>query len=115
MDDKVAQALEQAKNITLFASQKQYLLAKFKSNSDVAENGGIFSVTAELIAYVKTMIELGHQSIILLDINSNPIKIADPKQFLSKMIDRYSDAINQYHIDFEKLRRSRTLDKLENV
>ena len=99
MDDKVAQALEQAKNSSLFTRQKQYLLAKFKSNTDVAENGGIFSVTAELIAYVKTMIELGHQSIILLDINSNPVKITDSKQFLSKLIDRYSDAMNQYHID----------------
>jgi len=115
MSDKVAEALAQAKNITLFASQKQYLLAKFKSNTDVAENGGIFSVTAELIAYVKLMTELGHCSIILLDINSNPIKIVDSGHFLTKMIDCYSDAINQYHIDFEKLRRSRTLDKLENV
>jgi hypothetical protein len=115
MDNNIfTQALDQAKNLTLFVNQKQYLLAKFKSNTDVAENGGIFNTTAELIAYVKTMIELGHESIILLDINSNPIKIEDSKQFLTKLVDCYSNAINQYHIDFEKLRRSRTLDQLEN-
>ena len=114
MKDKVAEALAQAKNITLFNSQKHYLLARFKSHTNIAQNGGIFSVTAELIAYVKTMVEIGHEEIILLDINSNPVKLLDSKKFLNDMIDCYAKAINDYHIGFEKLRNSRTLERLEN-
>jgi hypothetical protein len=60
------------------------------------------------------MVEIGHEEIILLDINSNPVKIVDSQKFLNNMIDQYSKAINEYHIAFEKLRNSRTLERLEN-
>jgi len=40
-----------------------------------------------------------------LDSNDNPAEITDPKDFLSKLVERNQESINEYHTLYSKFKR----------
>jgi len=56
----------------------------------------IFRADAETICLVSTLKE-HNDHFFVLDSNSNPVEIDDPKEFLELLISRNQEAINAYH------------------
>jgi hypothetical protein len=53
--------------------------------------------------------------IVLLDSNENPIIIDDLEKFRDEIFDRYFSATLEYHQAYQKLKSSRTVEKLVDL
>jgi len=52
---------------------------------------------------VRTLME-HRDSFFLLDANSNPVEIKDPKEFLEQLLEKHQAALNTYHQAYQSLR-----------
>lgn len=115
MDEKIKQAFETANYMATLADQKRILAEEFDQNTIYFFNGGTFRADRELINFVKTLIDLGRSSSVVVDTNNNPIEIQDLTLFLENILDAHFFALNSYHSKYQKLRSSRTVESLTNI
>lgn len=109
MDERIKKALDfSSYRITLF-NTKENIRTKVDSMLLHAVNGGIFQVNTDLISFVKAVIDMEKDSVVLIDNNGNPIEIIDPKKFLDDIFDRYFQATNFYHSEYTKLKKARSV------
>lgn len=109
MDDRLQKALDFSNyRISLF-NQKENIKLKVETLLTYAINGGIFKVSPELITFVKTIKDYEYNSVVLLDLNQNPIEITDLDKFLKDIISKYFEATNFYHSEYTKLRKTRSV------
>ena len=73
----------------------------------IGHNGGIFQIDPQLIQLIKFLIDDGRSMHPILDFNENPIMIEDLEEFYTKITGRYSEALNEYYFDYEKLKQAR--------
>jgi hypothetical protein len=52
------------------------------------------------------------ENVPLIDDNGNPILIPHLDQFRDEILDRYFTATYEYHTEYEKIKTSRTVEKL---
>ena len=90
---------------------KQALLERVQAHTILAQDGGVFQITEQMIGTLKSLVDAEYETVIMLDANNNPIKIANPQDFLIKAIARYQEALNEYHIAYEKLKRQRSAEQ----
>ena len=77
------------------------------SNNEVITN----EISQTLISFVKVLIDQEQDKAVLLDIYNNPIEV-ELQTFLEEIISRYFEATNEYHAEYQKLRKSRKVHKL---
>ena len=77
-----------------------------KADSDLVTvyNNHIFRADANTICLVRTLSE-SNATFFMLDTNSNPVEIIDPKEFLDILIQKNQSALNTYHQLYQKLKR----------
>jgi hypothetical protein len=85
------------------AVAKKNLLARAESEMITVYQHHIFRADAVTIATVRALMELRDQFFIL-DSNSNPVKIDNPKEFLDLLIQRQQAALNTYHQTYQSLK-----------
>ena len=85
------------------AVAKKNLLSRAESELITVYRDHIFRADPVTIATVRTLIE-HRDNFFLLDANSNPVEIKDPKQFLDKLVERQQSALNTYHQAYQSLR-----------
>lgn len=113
MDPIVQKAFDVANYMTTLSNQKQILKEEFQQNLIHYQNGGTFTVTRDLINFVKTLIDLGYnEDIVLVDDNHTPISIAELKTFLEVLLEIYQSSINEYYTKYSQLKNSRTVEAL---
>jgi hypothetical protein len=78
------------------AIAKRNALERAHSRMIVVYREHIFRADAETICLVRTLRE-HNDNFFVLDCNSNPVEIDDPKEFLGLLISRNQEAINSYH------------------
>jgi hypothetical protein len=115
MDDTVKKAFEISNFMSALAEQKRVLLEEYHQNSIYFFNGTVFKVDKELINFVKTLIDLGQDSFVLIDNNNTPVDIQNPKKFLQELLDKYFFAANAYNTKFQKLKSSRSVESLLDI
>jgi hypothetical protein len=109
MDDRLQRAIEFANyRVSLFNS-KENIKLKVDTMLTHAVNGGIFKATVDLINFTKLVIDLGHDYVVLIDINGNPIEITNVTEFHSEILSKYFEATNYYNIEYRKLKQARTV------
>tara|TARA_Y100001938_G_scaffold151083_1_gene245781 strand:+ start:5438 stop:5758 length:321 start_codon:yes stop_codon:yes gene_type:complete len=79
------------------AVAKRNALEKAHSRLVVVYEEHIFRADAETINFVKTLGETHSSPFYVLDTNSNPVEISDPKAFLQILIERNQEAISSYY------------------
>lgn len=113
MDDQLKAALDFANFRQSFSIQQKTLKEKIQAKLTYGFNGGIFKIDRELISFVHILIEKGRTTgAVLLDQNENPILIDDLTSFQEEILDRYFSATNEYLESFQKLKKSRSVEKL---
>ena len=111
MSSKLTKALEFANYRTTLNIQHNNLKAKVQTLLNYSINGGTFEISQTLISFVKVLIAQEQDKAVLLDIYNNPIEV-ELQTFLEEIISRYFEATNEYHAEYQKLRKSRKVHKL---
>lgn len=109
MDDRLAKALDHAHYKATVTTARKNLLLRYQNALLHSCNGGVFTITRELILYVESQVRSGLLDMILIDDKQNPIMIATPSVFLQDIEATYHEATNRYFTDFENLRKARNV------
>jgi len=85
------------------AVAKKNLLARAESELITVYQDHIFRADAVTIATVRSLME-SQEYFFILDSNSNPVKIDNPKEFLHLLIQQQQSALNTYHQTYQSLK-----------
>jgi len=97
---------------------KQNAAERAEQALTLAYNGGLFKVTPELISFAETLMRFDEYTgtypdeYFLKDSYNNPIKIDDVHHFLHGLITKYNEVMNDWHNEYEQLRKIRKTDQL---
>ena len=112
LDTRLEDAISQANYRLTLNNQRANLRAKLNQSLIYAFNGGIFTISQELISFVTALISSNRESAVLLDKNANPILVDDLTSFRDNILDRYAEVTNQYLLDMKALSKARSTKAL---
>ena len=113
MDDRLSKALEFANYRQTLAIQRKTLKEKINAKLTYGHSGGLFKINRELIVFVQMLIDQGRtENVPLIDNNENPILVTNLQDFRTEILDRYFSATYEYYEDYQKIKSSRTVEKL---
>jgi hypothetical protein len=116
MDSLLKNALEFSNYKQTLSTQKKVLKEKLDANLTVGYNGGLFKVDRSLVSFVDFLIRKERTTdVVLLDQNNNPILINDLSDFETKILDSYFSSTIDYHLEFEKLKKNRSVESLVDL
>jgi hypothetical protein len=97
--------VSEVRKATNFQVNKQILREKIQTDLHMTHNGGMFKITPELLAFVKTW---PVDELYLEDVYENPIQI-DRQIFLITAQQHYQTVMNQWHQEYEELKKIRKI------
>lgn len=113
MDERLEKALNFSNYMVTLNNQKRVLKERFREQTVYYYKGGQFTVSKELMTFVSMLIEQGNDAdIVLVDDNETPIMVSDLSEFQADILNTYFTAANEYHAEYEKLRKNRSVEKL---
>lgn len=112
MDDKLKAALEFSNYRLTLNNQKQNLKQRMNTMLTIGFMSSLFTANLELINFVKQLLDLGIDKYVFLDDNENPVLITELKTFHDKLFTVYTEALNEYYIENEKLKKQRNTQGL---
>lgn len=111
MDERLEKALDFSNYMVTLNNQRRALKEKFLASLVYFYNGGSFTVTKELINFVKTLVDTGNDTdVVLIDDNDIPVSVKDLNDFLSSIMNIYFTAANEYYTEYQTLRKNRTIE-----
>jgi hypothetical protein len=115
MDDRLKQALDfSAYRQSVLIHTKQ-LKEKIDAKLTFGYNSGLFKIDRSLITFVQMLIDQERtENIPLLDFNNTPIMIENLEHFRDEVLDRYFTSLYEYHEEYERLKKSRSVEQLAN-
>ena len=94
-------------------NQKRMLSEKYQESLLYFYNGGQFTVTKELINFVRLLVDNhADASVVITDDNDIPLIIDDIEAFYQDIINVYFEASNSYHSEYMKLKTQRSVENL---
>lgn len=116
MDDRLSKALEFANYRQTLAIQRKTLKEKINGRLTFGHSGGLFKIDRSLIVFVQMLIDQGRTTDVpLIDENDNPVLVNDLESFRDDILDRYFTATLEYYEEYDKLKKSRTVEKLLDI
>lgn len=113
MDERLQKALEFSNFRQSLSIQRKQLKEKIDSKLTYGHNGGIFKIDRSLITFVQMLLDQGRkENVPLIDVNENPILISDLESFRNEILDRYFTTTYEYFEEYQKIKNSRTVEKL---
>jgi hypothetical protein len=109
LDQQLEAALSFAQYQTTLNQQRRLLKEQFETDTIVAHNGGLFKVTQEWLA------SIDKESNWILDMNRNPVMIADPNELYELARTAYQTALAKYGDAYQQLRRQRSVKTLTDL
>jgi hypothetical protein len=116
MEALLTNALDFSNYKQTLAIQRKTLKERIDAKLTFGHNGGIFKIDQTLISFVQFLISQERiVKVPLIDSNENPILIEDLVSFRDEVLDRYFTATYEYHEEYEKLKKSRTVETLVDL
>ncbi len=113
MQEQLKQALDFSNYQHTFSIQKKLLKERTESKLTYGYSGGIFYINQTLLTFVDMLCQKGRtSSVVLLDNNQNPILIKDLEIFKDEIFSRYFEVTNEYFEQYDKIKKSRSVEKL---
>lgn len=103
--NNIEDIVTQVRKATDFQINKQILREKIQTDLHMTHRGGMFKITPELLAFIKTW---PVDELYLEDIYENPIQI-DRQVFLVQAQQHYQTVMNQWHHEYEELKKIRKI------
>lgn len=95
----------EVRKATDFQTNKRILREKIQTDLHMTHNGGMFKITPELLAFVKTW---PVDELYLEDIYENPVQI-NRQVFLVTAQQHYQTVMNTWHQEYEQLKKIRKI------
>lgn len=83
--------------------QKQQLKEKYNARLIIADQGGLWKATPEIISFLSS---ISLDEIVILDSYDNPVKV-NRQQLLKVVNDTYNSVMIEWHNEFKKLENNR--------
>ena len=116
MDKRLQAALDFSNFQQSFNTKQKQLKEKIDAKLTYGINGGLFKIDMSLLVFVETLCQLERvENVIILDRNENPILIENLIDFKTEIFDRYFTSANEYYNEFQKLKKSRSVQRLLDV
>ena len=113
MDRQLKEALDFANYQQTFSIQKKVLKERISAKLTYGFNGGLFRIDRTLLTFVDMLCVKGRISgVVLLDANENPVLVDDLEEFREELFQRYFEATNEYFDQYQKIKKSRSVEKL---
>lgn len=109
MDERLEQALEFANYQRTLHLEKKRIQAKLRQDLELVYSGGRFLVDRNFIVFLQIFNPEEDGSVTILDENLTPITINDPADFQKEAYNTYFRAVNRYRVEFEALKKKRTV------
>jgi len=103
--DNITSLVNEIQLATDFQINKKILREKIQTDLHMAHNNGMFKITPELLAFVKTW---PVDELYLEDTYQNPIAI-DRQSFLVQAEQHYQTVMNRWHNEYEQLKKIRKI------
>jgi len=84
-------------------SAKAYLKSKYQSKLIVADQGGLWTATPELIGFLSS---INNRYVVILDSYENPIRV-DINKLQIKLTETYNIVMEQWHTELSTLEKIR--------
>jgi hypothetical protein len=115
MDPRLDKALEFSNHKVTQFQQKQNLKLRLDNLLTYAHNGGIFKITEQLVSFVDAILRREVNEVVLIDSRGNPVEITDLQAFQDEIFGLYFEATNEYLVEYDKLRKSRSVKAVTGV
>jgi hypothetical protein len=115
MDDRLEKALEFANYQRTLHLEKKRIQSKLRQELELVFNGGRFLVDRNFIVFLHLFNPDEDGSITILDENLTPIIISNLEEFQKEANNTYHRAVNRYRVDFEELKKKRTVKAIVNL
>jgi hypothetical protein len=113
MDERLKKALELSNFVVTLDNQKRLLKEKYHGSLLYFYKGSQFTVTKELMSFVAMLVSRENiEDVVLTDDNDIPASISNLEEFQDDIFEVYSTASNQYHAQYEELKKKRGTGKL---
>lgn len=113
MNEEFKKALDFSNFRQTYSIQRKSLKEKIDAKLTYGHNGGIFKINRSLLNFVQMLIDQGRtEGVVLLDVNENPVLIENLNQFKDEVFDRYFSTTLEYFEENQKLKQSRSIEKL---
>lgn len=113
MLDEIQKALEFSNYRQTLSVQRKTLKEKIDAKLTYGFNGGIFKIDRTLLNFIEMLIYKDRsENVVVLDVNENPILIEDLVSFREEIFDRYFSATFEYHEEYQKIKKSRSVEAL---
>jgi hypothetical protein len=113
MDQQLKDALDFANYQQTFSIQKKVLKERIAAKLTYGFNGGLFRIDRTLLTFVDMLCAKDRISgVVLLDTNENPILVDDLEEFRDEIFRRYFEVTNEYFEQYQKIKKSRSVEKL---
>lgn len=116
MQDQFQKALDFANYQQTFSIQRKHLKEKTEAKLTYGCSGGIFYIDKALLTFVDMLCAKERtQGVVLLDLNQNPILIDDLLKFRDEIFSRYFEVTYEYFENYQKIKKSRSVEKMLQV
>jgi hypothetical protein len=116
MDETLKAALDFSNFNQTLNTQRRLIKEKLESRLIYGHGGGIFKIDRSLIVFVQMLIDQGRiENVPIVDINDNPVMVPDLEKFRDEIFDRYFSATTDYLNEFNKIKKSRSVEKLVDL
>jgi len=115
MDERLQKALDISNYMVVLNNQKKLLREQYYENIVYYYNGGQFTITKDLISFCQSLIHMHQTETILIDDNDLPIEISDLENFLQELYTKYFEAANRYHVEYNKLKKNRSIESIMDL
>jgi len=112
MDERLQKALEFSNYSLTITNQKKNIKNRINQLRIVHHNNGVFFADEATISFIKTLIDLGNKSAILIDTKENPVEVDNLKNLIDNLTSAYFSATNELNAEYTKIKKQRTVTKL---
>lgn len=113
MQEHLQNALDFANYQYTFTVQRKALKEKIEAKLTYGFNGGLFHIDRNLLTFVQILCDKGRiENVVLIDSNENPILVENLESFKDEIFNRYFESTNEYFESYQKLKKSRSVEKL---
>lgn len=115
MDQRLKEAIEYSNYRLTLTTHKKNIRLRAEAMLLVSDSGGMFRSSEQLMIWIDYLIRLGKEQYPLLDINDQPILVKDLFLLNSRLVDAHTKSMNILYLEFEKIKRARTTEKIISV
>lgn len=116
MDERLEKAFQTANFMATLTNQRRAALEEYRQNLIYYTKGSSFTITSDLISFVKTLLDLGYkENVVLIDDNSIPVSVDNLEEFSKAIVDQYYEKSTAYYSAYLQIKSKRKPEDLVNL